>query len=228
MSILLNEKTINKFNCKIIEFNPDATKFGNLGKYWPKKALQGVRVNSRIHTFRSLNITIIFYGDYKVASENISRFIEESSSAVFKYKDKSYDVNITEDDNVPVILNSNAVKLQLRYDVSNVYEAEKSTTTNSNTTITINSPKPCYANLEINSTLNSISCIVTVNDTEIKVNNIKGGETIYIGSGKVTAGGKSKINDVDIWEFPILKPGTNSIKVNRADVNLTIKYNERW
>ena len=73
-----------------------------------------------------------------------------------------------------------------------------------------------------------ISYTVTINDTEIVVNNIKANETIYIGSGKVVAGGKSKINDVDMFEFPILKPGVNNITVNRSDVDLKIKYCERW
>ena len=65
-------------------------------------------------------------------------------------------------------------------------------------------------------------------EADITVNNIKGNETISIGSGKVLAGGKSKIEDVDIWEFPILRAGSNTIKVNREDVNVTVKYNERW
>ncbi len=47
MSILMNNSNINrKYNCKIIEFNADATKFGSMGNYWPKKALQGVRVKA--------------------------------------------------------------------------------------------------------------------------------------------------------------------------------------
>ena len=109
-----------------------------------------------------------------------------------------------------------------------MFESEKSITTNTNKTITINSPKPCYANLEISSNTAVISCIVKVNETEITVKNIKANETIYIGKGKVLAGDKSKIEDVDIWEFPILKPGSNKISVNRSDVNVTVKYNERW
>ena len=95
-------------------------------------------------------------------------------------------------------------------------------------TITINSPKPCYANLEILANTNVTEAVISINDTDITVNNIKGNETISIGSGKVLAGGKSKIEDVDIWEFPILRPGSNTIKVNREDVNVTVKYNERW
>lgn len=51
---------------------------------------------------------------------------------------------------------------------------------------------------------------------------------VYIASGKVVTACKSKIDDVDIWEFPKLEPWINKIEVDRADVNLTIKYNEPW
>lgn len=227
MSVLINNIDINsKYNCKVIDFNADATKFGSLGSYWPKKSLQGIRVNSRVHTFRNLSVTIHFYGED--AEDNIIRFIEDTYNCTFKYKDKNYDASIKEDDNKPIVLNSNTTKITLGYDVLNVYEDEKSITTNTNKTININSPKHCYANLEISSNTNVISTVISINDTDITVNNIKGNEVIYIGNGKIISNGKSKIDDVDIWEFPTLKPGVNNINVDRADVNVTVKYNERW
>lgn len=227
--VLLNNVDIDKrFNCRVINFNPDATKFASVASYWPKYSLQAVRVKSREHTFRKLSITIIFYGDYETTLENISKFIEESKESTFKYFNKYYDVSISEGDNKETLINSNTKKLELEYEILNCYEYEKSITTNSSTSLNINSPKSCYANIEIRANIDVISCIVRINDTEVTVRNIKGNETIYIVSGKVTAGGNSKINDVDIWEFPILNPGTNNISVNREDINLTVKYNERW
>ena len=227
--VLLNNLNIeDKFNCKIIEFNPDATKFASIASYWPKYALQAVRVKSREHTFRKLHIAILFYGDYETTLGNISRFIEESKESTFKYFNKYYDVSISEGDNKEILINSNTKKIELEYEILNCYEDEKSMMTNTSTSITIKSPKSCYANLELRANTNVISCIVKINDTEITVRNIKGNENIYIGSGKVTAGGKSKINDVDIWEFPRLNPGLNIVEISRSDVNLTIRYCEIW
>lgn len=74
----------------------------------------------------------------------------------------------------------------------------------------------------INLTLEGLS------EDPIILKNLKGGETINIGNGKVTAGGKSKINDVDIWEFPKLKPGQNTIKINKANCAINIKYKPRY
>lgn len=227
--VLLNNLNIeDKFNCKIIEFNPDATKFASIASYWPKYALQPVRVKSREHTFRNLIVKILFYGDYETTLENISKFIEESKESTFKYFNKYYDVSISEGDNKENLINSNTKKIELEYEILNCYEDEKIITTNTSISLIINSPKSCYANLELRSNTNVISCIVKINETEIIVRNIKGNEVVYIESGKVTAGGKSKMNDVDIWEFPRLKPGVNNISVSREDINLIVKYNERW
>lgn len=74
----------------------------------------------------------------------------------------------------------------------------------------------------INLTLEGLS------EDPIVLKNLKGGETINIGNGKVTAGGKSKINDVDMWEFPRLKPGQNTIKINKANCDINIKYKPRY
>lgn len=227
ISVLINSANLNsKYNCKVIEFNADATKFGSMGNYWPKKALQGVRVNSRVHTFRNLELTIHFYGG-EVAEDNIIKFIEHSSSCTFKYKNKNYDVSIKEDDNKPIVLNSNTTKITLSYDILNVYKDTKTVTITGSGTININSPKECYANLEITATSALPSCKITINGYVITIKNLKANETVYIGSGKVIAGGKSKMNDVDMWEFPALKSGVNTISIDN-NVGLKVKYNERW
>lgn len=156
-----------------------------------------------------------------------SKFIEEVKNCTIEYEGLNYNLMISDNGSVQETF-SVAEYIKLKFNILDCYESEKSITTNSSTSLNINSPKSCYANLEIRANIYVISCEVKINDTKITVRNIKGNETIYIGSGKVTAGGKSKINDVDIWEFPILNPGLNKISVNREDVTLTVKYNERW
>lgn len=179
-------------------------------------------------TYRIFRCVFAFLAkDNKTLLKNISKFIEEVKSCTIEYEGFLYDLQLKSKDITPDDY-ENAESVSLEFDVLDMYEAEKSITTKQSTTININSPKPCYANLELSASTSVISYTVNINDTEIVVNNIKGNETVYIGSGKVIAGGKSKINDVDIWEFPILNPGTNKIEVNRSDVDLTIKYCERW
>ena len=224
----INNKQLSEFGIsKIIQFYLSTSNYDNIGAYWNIGSLRAVK-GIKSETYRALNTKFLFKGSSRLEIlKNISRFIEESKDCAFYRDNLYYEVEIA-DSVEPEILNPGAYILTISYNVLDVYEDEKSITTTENTTININSPKPCYANLELSSTTDIISYTVAINDTEIVVNNIKGNETVYIGSGKVTAGRKSKINDVDIWEFPILKPGVNNIIVSRDDVSLKIKYNERW
>ena len=223
--MLINNKELEVFNCRCIKFIPTHSNYSNVNKEYfnPLAPLKGYNVEN----MRTLETTFIFKGDHNQAERNRSRLIEEIKSCIIKNGDFIYLVNISSSQPFERITQFSH-KQDIEFEILDMYEAEKSITTNKSTTITINSPKPCYANLEITASTGAINCTVTVNNTEIVVNNLKANETIYIGSGKVVASGKTKIDDVDIWEFPILRPGVNAIKVNREDVNVIVKYNERW
>lgn len=223
--MLINNKYLEIFNCKPLKFIVNHSSYTNGSIFKSNSLMYSEGYNQE--GLRSLETVFLFKGNRKEVQRNISKFIEEVKQSIIKKDDLNYKVNISSDEYID-ILTKYSNKQSIKFDVLDVYEDEKSITTTQNTNINISSPKPCYANLELNAGTNVISYTVTINDTEIVVKNIKGNETIYIGNGKVTAGGKSKINDVEMWEFPILKPGVNNITVNRADVSLKIKYNERW
>lgn len=223
--MLINNKKIETFDCKPLKFLVNHSNYTNESIFVNNSLIHSEGYNKE--ELRSLETEFLFRGTRSDVEKNISRFIEEVKRSIIKKGNLNYKVNIASSEYID-ILTKYSNKQSIKFDVLDVYEDEKSITTTKSTTININSPKPCYANLELSADTNVISYTVTINDTEIVVKNIKGNETIYIGSGKVIAGGKSKINDVEMWQFPILKPGINNITVNRADVNLKIKYNERW
>lgn len=223
--MIINNKNINIFKCKCIKFTPNLSTYKNNSIIYVNNL--NPHKGKNIEELRTIDAIFIFYGSKENIQKNMSRFIENIKYSIIRIGNFYYEVNIKTTSD-PIVVTNNSCKLNLTFDLLNMYEAEKSITTNTNTTISIESPKPCYANLEISSNTSVIEAIISINDTNISVKNIKGNETVYIGSGKVLAGGKSKIDDVDIWEFPILKPGSNTITVNRSDVNLTVKYNERW
>lgn len=45
---------------------------------------------------------------------------------------------------------------------------------------------------------------------------------------KITVDGKNKFKDTDMWEFPRLNPGKNTIKVSRSNCDISIKYKPRY
>lgn len=223
--MLINDKKIEVFNCRPLKFLVNHSNYANENIFTNNSLTYFEGYNTE--ALRTLETEFLFRGNKSNVQKNISKFIEEVKKSIIKKDNLNYKVNIASSEYLN-ILTRYSNKQNIKFDVLDIYEDEKSVTTTKNTTININSPKPCYANLEINAATNVISYTVTINDSEIVVSNIKGNETVYIGFGKVISGGKSKINDVEMWEFPVLKPGVNNITVNRSDVNLTIKYNERW
>ncbi|WGX77377.1 hypothetical protein QJS64_19410 (plasmid) [Paraclostridium bifermentans] len=176
---------------------------------------------------REIDSTFLFTGSKDLIQRNISRFIENIKSSIIESCSFFYKVNFNGSAK-PDVFTNNSVKLSLKLDLKDVYETEKSIQINTTNTININSPKVCDAILEVSSQTNVIKCTISINSKEILIKNIKGGEPIYIGDGKIISNNTSKIGDVELWEFPILYPGYNYISVDREDVNLTIRYCERW
>lgn len=223
--MLINNVNINNFNCKVLKFEPSTTNLKSEGGFWSSSLIPIKSIHSE--SYRDLKISFLYNLKREDVLKCSSKLIEHIKSSNIFYKNLFYEVELSDKPNL-IRKNFHTYILELQFNILNVCESEKIVTTNTSTIINIESSKPCYANLEIAANTNVISVVISINDIDITVKNIKGNETVYISSGKVLAGGKSKIDDVDIWEFPILKPGSNTIKVSREDVNLTVKYNERW
>lgn len=226
--MLINNKSLDYFGISLVTiFDLEPSDYKIYGQSWNTNQIVPIG-GFHSEDFRTLNIELLFEGNSKEELiKKISIFTEEIKTCTIKRNNLFYDIKLNGKLSTKQI-NPFAITVSHNFIVSDVYETEKSIKTNTSKTITINSPKSCYANLEISANTNVISAVISINGTEITIKNIKGNETVYIGSGKVIANGKSKIEDVDIWELPILNPGTNRIVVNRSDVNLIVKYCERW
>ncbi|WP_443660663.1 phage distal tail protein [Clostridium algidicarnis] len=46
--------------------------------------------------------------------------------------------------------------------------------------------------------------------------------------GTVLQDGINKFTDTDMWDFPSLKPGSNTIALSKNTVDINIKYKGRW
>lgn len=217
VKILINNIDIKNYNCKCLKFVPSSSSY-NFDE------TTGMQVSEN---GREIDSTFLFTGSKDLIQRNISRFIENIKSSIIESCSFFYKVNFNGSAK-PDVFTNNSVKLSLKLDLKDVYETEKSIQINTTNTININSPKACDAILEVSSETNVIKCTVSINGKEIVIKNIKGGEPIYIGDGKVISNNISKIEDVELWEFPVLYSGYNYISINREDVNLTIRYCERW
>ena len=92
-----------------------------------------------------------------------------------------------------------------------------------------NTKVPCI--VEITPIIDMIDLTITgLSEYPLTVRNLKGNKTIIIDGieGTVLQEGENKFADTDMWEFPFLVPGTNTISVNKDTCNITIKYNPRF
>lgn len=92
-----------------------------------------------------------------------------------------------------------------------------------------NTKTPCI--LEITPVIDMIDLKINgVSEDPLIIRNLKGNKTIIIDGieGTVIQDGINKFADTDMWEFPFLVPGKNTITLSKDTCNIKIKYNPRF
>ena len=120
------------------------------------------------------------------------------------------------------------------------YATTYTTETMNNTTsamITVDTVVPTPAIIEITSSIGQnvtlggvATSTITGADSPIKISNLTASNKVTIDgeAGTVKQGNTNKFNDADMWEFPTLKPGSNTITCSSDQCNITIKYRPRY
>lgn len=72
--------------------------------------------------------------------------------------------------------------------------------------------------------------ITGCSDDSIVINNLEVGKTVIVNGedGTVTVDGVNKFSDTELWEFPRLKAGANTITVDKSSTDINIKYEPRF
>ena len=67
-------------------------------------------------------------------------------------------------------------------------------------------------------------------DDPIIIENLTANKTVILDGElqKITVDGVNKYGDTDMWDFPRLKPGANTIKVDKNNCDIKIKYKPRY
>lgn len=85
--------------------------------------------------------------------------------------------------------------------------------------------------VEITPSISLVDLIITgLADDPITIKNLTAGKKIIINGedGTVLENGINKFGDTDLWEWPRLKAGSNSITVSKNSCDITIKYKPRY
>lgn len=103
-------------------------------------------------------------------------------------------------------------------------------TTTKTITVSGNKDTPCVVEITPTVTVADIT-ITGLTDIPFTINNLTVNKKIIINGeeGKITEDNNNKFGSINnMWEFPRLKPGNNTISVTRNNVNMTIKYKPRY
>ena len=199
-----------------------------------KRDLITVQTNSEIK-LKPMTIRILFEGqDRDKIKTNISNFMTNLTDEVdIKFKNLSNkfhaylvdsDVEDTEFDEW--------VYLNLTFDC---YEYGDEVTETINRTLTKNinlkGNIETPAIVEITPSIDLIDLTLRgLDDDPIILKNLKASKKLIVNGeeGTVTVDGENKFSDTDMWGFPKLIPGENTITVDKDSVDITIKYKPRY
>lgn len=92
-----------------------------------------------------------------------------------------------------------------------------------------NQPTPAVVTVTVPSDTISIT-INGLGEDPIVINNLKANTPVVIDGETCTVlqSGSNKYGDTDMWDYPVLQPGANTITVDNSNSTIQIQYKPRW
>lgn len=190
---------------------------------------------STTETLKAIKVDILFKGNNRdEVLSNISRFMTLLKDEVIINLDgynnsfKAY----LENDSIEKKKSKGKYKLKLEFKgysmkdeiVENINRINSKTIEVPGTQIT-----PAIVEITPTTALADIT-IEGLADDPIVIKNLTANKTVILDGElqKVTVDGVNKYGDTDMWDFPRLNPGTNTIIVNKNNCDIKIKYKPRY
>lgn len=198
------------------------------------KSLTPIELSTN-ETLKAIKVDILFKGNNRdEVLSNISRFMTLLKGAVIINLDgysHSFKVYL-ENDSIEKKKSKRKYKLKLEF---KGYSTKEEIVENINginsKTIEVKGTQITPAIVEITPT--TVLADITLEglaDDPIIIKNLSANKTVILDGElqKVTVDGVNKYGDTDMWDFPRLKPGANTIKVSRNNCDIKIKYKPRF
>lgn len=211
--MLINNININKFNAKVEK------KMFDHGKDETGKG--------------TLNIRIFFSGTNRDdVHRNISNFMAMNmNECIIKFRNISNYFNASYvDHSLEETELDEYLFLEIEFEYFE-FGAEITHSFMSQSTLDIKGNLETEVKISITARSDLIDCVlVGTTEDDIVIRKLTANKPIIIDSinGLIIEEGKNKFKDVELWDFPKLKPGTNTISVNKENINIELKYTPKW
>lgn len=231
--MLIDSINIKVFNAKLLTVDIQTQELNNSSE-WLDNSLSPLFLANK-KQFKKIDLEIAFKGASRTEIlNNISNFMSKLINEVVLVLD-NYDHKykvILKENSTEKTISKNLYKKKLSFIG---YEFSDETTENLDriTTKTINVAGNLSTPVivEIIPSVDIIDLQIDgLSDDTIIIKNLKQNKKIIINSEDATVleEGTNKFIDTDMWEFPFLLPGANTIKINKNSCNIKIKYKPRY
>lgn len=230
---MINNIDIKKFNARILEVDIQNSNFTSKDFNMPK-GLFPLFFDDEVG-LNTINITLLVNSSnkkqYYIDKSNLLKNLIKPFEIYLKDRDLSFICELKNH------LNSVGLK-QIRGRLKlSMYGYNIGNTCNeylnriSNKTINVSGNFKVPAIVEITPSVDIIDLQIDgLSNDSILIRNLKQNKKIILDGkeGTITQEGINKFADTDLWEFPFLLPGANTIKLSKNNCDIKIKYRPRY
>lgn len=170
--------------------------------------------------------------NYQQILNNISDLSNQLKKCTIKFDDIDFYYDCTLQSSNIVHHNVTEKTLEVELKCGYAYKAVVTETINSQAQKTINvlGNLPSPAIITVNMPVDTISITISGFEDSITVKNLHANTPVKIDGEQclVTEGANNKFSSMDMWNFPVLQPGGNTISLDNSNGNITIQYKPRW
>ena len=231
--MLINNIDIKIFNAKQLTVDIQNSTFTN-NSDWIKGTLIPFFEKNYIG-FKTIKIELYFNGENRdEILDNISNLMSKLTDIVILKLDgyaKNYECILNGNETTKTV-SKRAYKKTLTfigYEFGDEITETMDLTASKTITVQGNTETPAIVEITPTSDLIDIT-LSGFGEDSITIKNLTANKKVILNgeASIVTVDSINKYNETDMWEFPTLQPGTNTITCSRSTANITIKYKPRW
>ena len=198
---------------------------------WLDGAIQPIELKESTFSYSKITLKYFVEGiDEKETLKNISNLIKSHIIAELIFSDLNYRYNTKLKDNTPNHIKGAFYELTLTLQSDFKLDQDKSVTIKSNDIVECDSNVDTPAKITITSESNLSDIKITLNDDTFLISSLKNGDVLEINGEDYTIkyNGVDDLSLVDIWRFPVLESGSNTVTINKDKLSVKIDYTERF
>lgn len=231
--MLIDNINIKIFNAVLMEKNIQPSSIELDGEYlWLSKSLSPIFPKQKFK-FISIEIKLYIKGESESdVKAKVGLLIDKCKECNLKFEDDFYYKSFLINSNTENTLRKDTKKLNLSF-IGYSYKEEVTEVMSKIITKTINVQgnleAPAIVEIAPTTELADVT-LEGLADDPIIIKNLTANKTVILDGElqKVTVDGVNKYGDTDMWNFPRLKPGVNTIKVDKNNCDIKIKYKPRY